>query len=124
MKNFILKGIIAMFMLLCLISVNEVSGQSVTIPYVLGAAYKLSDVQVRSNIDLNAIDVDDVSADIFNIQKHLLKEVLDKSQSDNVLRRLLKKAKRISGDKMVVGVITTVSGDIDQILIAERKYLR
>lgn len=113
-----------MFILLCLQSVNEVSGQSVTIPFVLGAAYKLSDVQVSGNIDLNSIDVDDVSADIYNIQKHLLKEVLDKYQSDNVLKRLLKKAKRISGNKLVVGVITTVSGDIDQILVAEKKYLR
>jgi hypothetical protein len=124
MKNVVSRGLTALFILLCLQSVNQVSGQSVTIPYVLGAAYKLSDVQVSSNIDLNAIDIDDVSADIYNIQKNLLKEVLNKSQSDNVLKRLLKKAKRISGDKMVVGVITTVSGDIDQILVAERKYLK
>jgi hypothetical protein len=124
MKNVVLRGLTTVFILLCLQSVNEVSGQSVTIPFVLGAAYKLSDVQVSGNIDLNSIDVDDVSADIYNIQKHLLKEVLDKYQSDNVLKRLLKKAKRISGNKLVVGVITTVSGDIDQILVAEKKYLR
>lgn len=124
MKNVVLRGLTTVFILLCLQSVNEVSGQSVTIPFVLGAAYKLSDVQVSGNIDLNSIDVDDVSADIYNIQKNLLKEVLDKYQSDNVLKRLLKKAKLISGNKLVVGVITTVSGDIDQILVAEKKYLR
>lgn len=124
MKNHFHKLGLAVFMFFSFLTVNEISAQNINISYVLGAAYKLSDVRVSNRLDLNAIEVDDVSNDMPDVQKYLLNEVLNKAQSDNVLKRLLRKAKRINSDKMVVGVITTVSGDIDQILVAERKYLR
>lgn len=103
---------------------NEISGQSITISYVLGAAYKLNDVKVNHTIDLNQIEIDDVSNDMADVQKYLLNEVLNKAQSDNVLKRMLKKAKRINASQMVVGIITTGAGDIDQVLVVEKKYLR
>jgi hypothetical protein len=90
---------------------------------VIGAANKLATIQIY-NINISSIDVTDVTNDLEPGHIHLLNEMLMKVESDNVLNRLMRRARLISNREIVVGVITTTVGEIDTVFIAKRKSLR
>ncbi len=90
---------------------------------VLGAANKLSNLQT-DNIKFNSVDVMDVTNDLDPQHIPALNEVLMKVDSDNILNRLLRKAKLIGADKIVVGVLTTADGAVAIVLVAAKRMLK
>lgn len=90
---------------------------------VLGAANKLNDVNT-DNIKFSSVDVMDVTADLDAEYIPALNDVLMKVEADDILKRLLKKAKLIDNEQIVVGVLTTDDGAVSIVLVADKKILR
>jgi hypothetical protein len=83
---------------------------------VIAAAGNLVNVQV-GNIDVNAVDVIDVSNVLNNNDVDILNNVLNNLTIDNVLNNLLRDANIITGNQIVVGVLS----DQTTFFIADRK---
>ena len=123
MKNLLnFKSGTAVFLFL-IISTFQIQASNFTMALVLGAANKLNNLQT-DNIKFNSVDVMDVTNDLDPQHIPALNEVLMKVDSDNILNRLLRKAKLIDADKIVVGVLTTADGAIAIVLVAAKRMLK
>lgn len=123
MKNLLnFKSGTAVFLFL-IISTFQIQASNFTMALVLGAANKLSNLQT-DNIKFNSVDVMDVTNDLDPQHIPALNEVLMKVDSDNILNRLLRKAKLIGADKIVVGVLTTADGAVAIVLVAAKRMLK
>ncbi|MDQ3843997.1 MAG: hypothetical protein M3342_08290 [Bacteroidota bacterium] len=78
---------------------------------VIAAAGNLVNVQV-GNIDVNAVDVIDVTNVLNNNDVQILSNILNNLTIDNVLNNLLRDANVITGNQVVVGVIVNVLGGV------------
>ena len=117
------SGTIVFLFLIFLSFSKNVQASDFTSAIVIGAANKLATIQIY-NINISSIDVTDVTNDLEPGHIHVLNDMLMKVESDNVLNRLMRRAKLISNKEIVVGVITTTVGEIDTVFVAKRKSLR
>jgi hypothetical protein len=123
MKNLLnFKSGTAVFLFL-IMSTFQIQASNFTMALVLGAANKLNNLQT-DNIKFNSVDVMDVTNDLDPQHIPALNEVLMKVDSDNILNRLLRKAKLIGADKIVVGVLTTADGAVAIVLVAAKRMLK
>jgi hypothetical protein len=90
---------------------------------VIAAAGNLVNVQV-GNIDVNAVDVIDVSNVLNNNDVQVLSDILNNLTIDNVLNNLLRDANVITGNQVVVGVIVNLLGGVEQVLVADGKLFQ
>lgn len=119
-----LKSGTIIFLVLTFLSFSKnVLASDFTSATVIGAANKLATLQIY-NISISSIDVTDVTNDLEPGHVQVLNDMLMKVDSDNVLNRLLRRAKLIGSKEIVVGVITTTVGEIDTVLVAKKKSLR
>lgn len=112
----------AVLLFLC-ISFFQLHAGNLSMAVVLGAANKLNDVNT-DNIKFSSVDVMDVTADLDAEYIPALNDVLMKVEADDILKRLLKKAKLIDNEQIVVGVLTTDDGAVSIVLVADKKLLR
>ena len=117
------NGTIVFLFLIFMSFSKNVQGSDFTSATVIGAANKLATIQIY-NINISSIDVTDVTNNLEPGHIHVLNDMLMKVDSDNVLNRLMRRAKLISNKEIVVGVITTTVGEIDTVFVAKRKSLR
>ncbi len=90
---------------------------------ILTAAGNLVTVQIGS-ININAVDVVDVSNVLNNADIQILSDILNNLTIDNVLNNLLRDADIIKNNQVVVGVVVNALGEVTQILVARQRQLR
>ena len=90
---------------------------------VLNAAAGLVNVQV-GNVNVNAVDVVDVTNVLNNNDVRALNNILNGLTIDNVLNNLLRDADIIKNNQVVVGVVVNALGGVEQILVARQAKLR
>ncbi len=90
---------------------------------VIAAAGNLVNVQV-GNINVNLVDVVDVTNVLNNNDVQILSDILNNLTIDNVLNNLLRDADIIKNNQVVVGVVVNALGEVTQILVARQRQLR
>lgn len=120
MKRFFIASAILLTMAF---SVSNSAKAQITGPDVIAAAGNLVNVQV-GNIDINAVDVVDVSNVLNNNDVRIIRDILILSQNDELLTNLLRDAEIIKNNQVVVGVVVNALGGVEQILVARQRRLR
>jgi hypothetical protein len=120
LKSTLVAMVFAMFFVLG--SAHNTQAQ-ITGPDVIAAAGNLVNVQV-GNIDVNAVDVIDVSNVLNQNDVTVIVDIIDDIKIDDTLNNLLRDAEIITGNQVVVGVILNVLGGVDQILVADKSLFK
>ncbi len=119
-----MKKIFFAFALFLAMSFATKSAQAqITSTDILTAAGNLVTVQIGS-ININAVDVVDVSNVLNNADVQILSDILNNLTIDNVLNNLLRDAEIIKKNQVVVGVVVNALGEVTQILVARQRQLR
>lgn len=118
-----MKKLLVAFSLFIALTFANSSNAQITGPDVVAAAGNLVNVQVGS-IDINAVDVIDVSNVLNSNDVTVIVEILKNVKIDNVLNNLLREADIITGNQVVVGVVVNLLGGVEQILVANKKALK
>jgi hypothetical protein len=104
MKNLKVTLAVMMIALFTVLGANKAQAQ-ITGTDVIAAAGNLVNVQV-GNIDVNVVDVVDVTNVLNNADIQILSDILNDLTIDNVLNNLLRDADIITGNQVVVGVLS------------------
>ncbi|MBA2562240.1 MAG: hypothetical protein H0V14_04875 [Chitinophagaceae bacterium] len=119
-----MKKLFFAFALFLAMSFTTKSAQAqITSTDVVTAAGNLVNVQIGS-ININAVDVVDVSNVLNNNDVDVVLEILKNVKIDNVLNNLLRDAEIITGNQVVVGVVVDLLGNVTQILVVDKKSLK
>ncbi len=119
-----MKRLLIAFSLFLAMSFTTKSAQAqITSTDVVTAAGNLVNVQIGA-ININAVDVIDVSNVLNNNDVDVVVEILKNVKIDNVLNNLLRDAEIITGNQVVVGVVVDLLGNVTQILVADKKSLK
>lgn len=103
-----------------LFATNSVKAQITGAPDVIAAAGNLVNVQV-GDINVNAVDVVDVTNVLNNNDVRVLNNILNDLTIDNVLNNLLRDAEIIKNNQVVVGVVVNVLGGVEQVLVMQQR---
>jgi hypothetical protein len=120
-----MKKIVAVLSIcaVALFATTSAKAQIVDFPQVLAAAGNLVNVQV-GDVNVNVVDVVDVSDVLNGVDVTVLVDILQDVQIDNVLNGLLRGARIIDGNQVVVGAIVNALGETEQLLVADKTALR
>jgi hypothetical protein len=103
-----------------LFATNSARAQINNAPDVIAAAGNLVNVQI-GDINVNAVDVVDVSNVLNNADVRVLNNILNNLTIDNVLNDLLRDAEIIKNNQVVVGVVVNVLGGVEQVLVMQQR---
>jgi hypothetical protein len=117
------KLLMAFSLVLALSFANSAKAQITSATDVIAAANNLVNVQI-GDINVNAVDVVDVSNVLNNNNVRLLNNILNNLTIDNVLNDLLRDADIIKNNQVVVGAIVNVLGETTGLLVARQGLLR
>lgn len=106
-----------------LFTTNAAKAQITDAPDVIAAAGNLVNVQV-SDVNVNLVDVVDVTNVLNNNDVRVLNNILNGLSIDNVLNNLLRDADVIKDNQIVVGAVVNVLGGVDQLLITRKRGAR
>jgi hypothetical protein len=111
------------FVMAVVFATNTAKAQIVSAPDVIAAAGNLVNVQV-GDVNVNAVDVIDVTNVLNNNDIRVLNDIIDDINIDNVLNNLLRDAEIIKNNQIVVGVVLNVLGGVDQIFVMRQRNTR
>ena len=103
-----------------LLASNSVKAQINNAPDVIAAAGNLVNVQI-GDINVNAVDVVDVTNVLNSNDVRVLNNILNDLTIDNVLNNLLRDAEIIKNNQVVVGVVVNVLGGVEQVLVMQQR---
>lgn len=117
-----MKKLFAVVALFCALSftTNSAQAQITGAPDVIAAAGNLVNIQV-GDVNVNAVDVVDVSNVLNNADIRVLNNILNGLEIDNVLNNLLRDAEIIKNNQVVVGVVLNVLGGVEQVLVMQQR---
>ncbi len=118
MKNLKVTLAAVIFALFSVLSTNVAQAQITDGTDVIAAAGNLVNVQV-GNINVNAVDVIDVTNVLNNNDVRILNNILNGLTIDNVLNNLLRDADIIKNNQVVVGILSS-----GVILVAKQSKLK
>ena len=99
---------------------TSVKAQINNAPDVIAAAGNLVNVQV-GDVNVNAVDVIDVTNVLNNNDVRVLNNILNDLEIDNVLNNLLRDAEIIKDNQVVVGVVVNLLGGVEQVLVMRQR---
>ena len=102
---------------------TSAKAQIVDFPQVLAAAGNLVNLQI-GDINVNAVDVVDVSDVLNGNDVTVIANILRTVTIDNVLNNLLRDADIIRDNQIVVGVVVNALGEATQVLVADKRTVR
>ncbi len=111
--------VLSMFLTLSF-ATNSAQAQITDGTDVIAAAGNLVNVQI-GDININAVDVVDVTNVLNNNDVQVIVDIIDDINIDNVLNNLLRDADIIKNNQIVVGVVLNVLGEVDQILVMQQR---
>jgi hypothetical protein len=117
------KLLMAFSLVIALSFATSVKAQITGSPDVIAAAGNLVNIQV-GDVNVNAVDVIDVSNVLNNNDVRALNNILNDLTIDNVLNNLLRDADIIKNNQVVVGVLVNALGEVTSVLTARQSRLR
>lgn len=118
------KVLVGLFMVLAIsFTTSSVKAQISGAPDVIAAAGNLVNVQI-GDINVNAVDVIDVTNVLNGNDVKVLNNILNDLTIDDVLNNLLRDADIIKNNQVVVGVLVNALGETTGILTAKQGQLR